>query len=127
MNCLDTQGLITKYINDELAGVQLEDFLVHIDKCPDCREELEIYFIIMKGMQQLGDDDIQSYNFSELFQKKLDDSKKELSHSNKNYLIKIIVLDILIILVAVMMTSDFNSGSSDLDNIINYFNGLLID
>ena len=127
MNCLETQGLITKYVNDELSGVQLEDFLVHIDKCPDCREELEIYFIIMKGMQQLDDDDIKSYNFSEMFQKKLDDSKKELSQSNKNYLIKIIILDVLIILVAILITADFNSGSNDLDNIINYFNGLLID
>ena len=62
-----------------------------------------------------------------MFQKKLDDSKKELSQSNKNYLIKIIILDVLIILVAILITADFNSGSNDLDNIINYLNGLLID
>ena len=45
MTCQEAERLVTPYIRDELAGDELEAFLNHIDECPNCREELEIYFM----------------------------------------------------------------------------------
>ena len=46
MTCQEAERLVTPYIRDELAGDELEAFLNHIDECPNCREELEIYFMV---------------------------------------------------------------------------------
>ena len=68
MNCLEAQGLVMKYINNELSGPQLENFLKHIDRCPDCREDLEIYYILTTGMNQFDNDYVDTYNFHEAFE-----------------------------------------------------------
>ena len=75
MKCVEAQGLITKYINGELHGEQLEEFLKHIESCVDCKEELEIYYVIMKGMQQIDEDNVLDYNFHRSFEKELKDSR----------------------------------------------------
>ena len=50
MTCQEAERLVTPYIRDELAGDELEAFLNHIDECPNCREELEIYFMVDVGL-----------------------------------------------------------------------------
>ena len=56
MTCQEAERLVTPYIRDELAGDELEAFLNHIDECPNCREELEIYFMVDVGLRQLDHD-----------------------------------------------------------------------
>ena len=106
MNCLEAQGLIMRYVNDELSAVELEVFLEHIEKCPDCKEELEIYYILTTGMQQLDNDYVHTYNFHEAFEKQIEKSKKAIELSSTGYLFKIIVLDIIILLVALLLRGD---------------------
>ena len=53
MTCQEAERLVTPYIRDELSGDELEAFLNHIDECPNCREELEIYFMVDVGLKQL--------------------------------------------------------------------------
>ena len=53
MNCQETQRLVMPYIQDELTPEELEGFLEHVEACPDCREELEIYFTVALGLRQL--------------------------------------------------------------------------
>ena len=61
MNCQETQRLVMPYIQDELTPEELEGFLEHVEACPDCREELEIYFTVALGLRQL-DEGSGSYN-----------------------------------------------------------------
>ena len=61
MTCRDAQRLVTPYINGSITDQELEEFLKHIDSCPDCREELEIYFTVDVGIRQL-DEGTGTYN-----------------------------------------------------------------
>ena len=44
MTCREAQQMVMPYINHQLSDEDLEAFLLHVKGCPDCREELEIYF-----------------------------------------------------------------------------------
>ena len=57
MTCEEAEHLVTPYIKGQLDGSVLEDFLKHVDSCPDCREELEIYYMVNVGLEQLDRDD----------------------------------------------------------------------
>ena len=61
MTCREAQRLVTPYINGSITDQELEEFLKHIDSCPDCREELEIYFTVDVGIRQL-DEGTGTYN-----------------------------------------------------------------
>jgi hypothetical protein len=57
MTCQEAERLVTPYIKGQLDGTVLEEFLRHVDSCPDCREELEIYYMVNVGLEQLDRDD----------------------------------------------------------------------
>lgn len=56
MTCLEAQRLITAFINDQLTIEQLEAFLSHVNSCPDCMEELEVYYALLTAMKQLDEE-----------------------------------------------------------------------
>ena len=122
MKCVEAQSLITEYINDELTGERLEQFLAHVYECEDCREELEIYYVIMKGMKQIDNDNVPNYNFHEAFEEELEQSKNQLVHSNTKFIIKLFLLEILIVVVALLLTMD-NSKTIGSERVIDSFNG----
>lgn len=126
MKCVEAQGLITEYINDELSGEELEQFLEHVCECEDCREELEIYYVIMKGMKQIDNDNVINYNFHEAFEDELEHSRSQLVQSNTKFIVKLFVLELLIILMAIMLTKD-NSHIHREESVVDSFNGLEID
>lgn len=127
MNCLEAQGLIMKYVNNELSAIDLESFLEHIEHCPDCKEELEIYYILTTGMQQLDNDYVDTYNFHDAFEKQLEKSKKTIELNSTGYLFKIIMLDIIILLVALLLSGDTSYKKYNKDIGHTIFNGYIID
>lgn len=56
MTCKEAERMVTPYINDELDGDELQAFLAHLENCPNCQEELEIYFMVNAGLKQLDQD-----------------------------------------------------------------------
>ncbi|MDD3252374.1 MAG: zf-HC2 domain-containing protein [Lachnospiraceae bacterium] len=53
LNCREAEKMIMPYIGAQLDEQELEQFLNHIRQCPDCREELEIYYTVSLGLRQL--------------------------------------------------------------------------
>ena len=53
MTCKEAESLVMPYIKNELTDEELFEFLEHIEHCPECREELEIYFTVDVGIRQL--------------------------------------------------------------------------
>lgn len=79
MTCQEAERLVTPYIRDELSGDELEAFLNHIDECPNCREELEIYFMVDVGLKQL-DHDSGTYDIAGDLEHKIEESYLKVSH-----------------------------------------------
>ncbi len=53
MNHLEAQSYIMPFIEDKIPEAKQEDFVLHMNSCPKCREELEIYYTLMIGMKQI--------------------------------------------------------------------------
>lgn len=53
MNCKEAEKKIPFFLNDELDGRGLAEFVEHIEGCPECMEELSIQFLVSEGMEQL--------------------------------------------------------------------------
>lgn len=103
MTCLTAQSLILKYINNELSGTQLEAFLDHIDSCDDCRDELQIYYIMFYGIKQLDDDSVSDYDFHRQFEESLEYSRRKIKRLSISRKLKLLLLEILMIGVPLLL------------------------
>ncbi len=55
LTCKEAASMVIPYIQGELCDKELRDFVRHIERCKDCREELETYYIVYKGLMQLDE------------------------------------------------------------------------
>ncbi|MDO5476954.1 MAG: zf-HC2 domain-containing protein [Eubacteriales bacterium] len=53
MTCKDFSGMIPDFFDDILDNPSLRDFLDHYRTCEECREELEIQYLVSKAFEQL--------------------------------------------------------------------------
>ena len=77
MNCKEVDKFIPLFLSDDLSNLELTDFLNHIDKCPECKEELTIQFLVSEGMQRLEDGD--TFNLREELDGIIKTAKKRLT------------------------------------------------
>ncbi|MBE5939890.1 MAG: hypothetical protein E7266_05770 [Lachnospiraceae bacterium] len=63
MNCVKFNQSIKKFINNDMDTDELKDFLIHLNRCDDCREELEILFLVEKIV---NDNDGNNYNYDSM-------------------------------------------------------------
>ena len=78
MDCIEFNKMIGPYLKDELTDAELNEFLHHLDACPQCSEELEINYIVGEGMERL-DKECKDYNLAEAYR-----SSREESHRYVN-------------------------------------------
>ena len=50
MKCLEAQNLIRPFLEKKLTDEELSGFLDHVQDCPGCREELELYTAVYSSM-----------------------------------------------------------------------------
>jgi len=74
MDCMTFQKLIPAYINGELNDETLNEFLLHLKNCSQCTDELEIHYIVMKGVDILDKTD-SDYNLSASFRSTVEESR----------------------------------------------------
>ncbi len=53
MNCKEAEKNIPSFLQDELGGCYLEEFLEHVESCPECEEELTIQLLVTEGLERL--------------------------------------------------------------------------
>jgi hypothetical protein len=117
MNCIETQRLIVPFINDELNIKQLEEFIHHVHSCPDCMEELQVYYVLLAGMKQLDEDKELSNNFNQDLIDLLSLSEDRIIHDKFLHIRKRIVLIIVIALVAII--SSLRIGEFVVEDVLN--------
>ena len=73
MDCKDAEKKIPYFLQDELDGNGLEEFLEHVESCPDCKEELSIQFLVTEGLERLENGN--NFNLQKELLMKLDDAQ----------------------------------------------------
>lgn len=53
MKCQDAQQKIQAFIDDELTGELLNNFIRHIDSCHSCYEEMETSYLLKEALSRL--------------------------------------------------------------------------
>ena len=55
MDCKEYEKLIPEFIDKKLNYTMTKRFVEHLKSCPNCKEELNIQFLIEEGMARLED------------------------------------------------------------------------
>lgn len=106
MNCQEAQRLIVPFINGKLTIEQARDFFKHIDQCKECKDELEIYYVLLIGLKQLDEDTSGSLNLHEQFEAHLRESRMQLIRMQMGNKPKIMIVLSLIAILLVLITQE---------------------
>lgn len=105
MDCKDVNKLIPIFINDELNYRELEQFIDHIEACPECKEEMSIQFLVTEGMVRLEDGS--AFDLNHELKNLMDISKAKIRvHKGMQYLgigLEIIALVIILTVILVIL------------------------
>lgn len=105
MDCREAQSLIVPFIKGELGMEQSKKMLDHIEKCSDCKEELEVYYILLVGMQQLDEDSALDLDLHGQFERSLEDNRNKINKAKRRNTQKYILTLALVGIVLVVMTN----------------------
>ena len=79
MTCVEAEKMVVPYMKDELSPTELEDFLDPIHTCENCREELEIHYMVDVGLKKLDEAD-GTYDIVGDLKRKVAESYRSLRH-----------------------------------------------
>ena len=82
MTCMEAEKMVILYINDQLSVTELEDFIEHIKTCENCREELEIHYMVDVGLKKLDEAD-GTYDIVGDLKRKVAESYRTLRHISR--------------------------------------------
>ena len=121
MNCTKAQSMITPFINNKLSLNEAEDFIDHVGSCPDCREELEVYYALLTAMKQLDEDKNISSDFSQELNLKLERTREKIFHAKFTYYRKKVLLVLTILVVAFFLSISY-AGNTEEEQVVTESN-----
>lgn len=116
MKCIDTQRQIMPFINNKLDNEQLEEFVNHVNICPNCMDELEVYYVLLSSMKHLDEDKELSTDFHHDLMDLLTQSEEKIFHDKLVHIRKKVILIIMISIVAVL--SSFRIGEYVVEDVL---------
>ena len=105
MNCKEAEKKIPAFLNDELDGRDLAEFVDHIEDCPECMEELSIQFLVAEGLEQLEQGN--NFNLQKALTWKLEDAddKIRMNRILRHTLLVLEAAVVVVIIAAVILVS----------------------
>ena len=105
MDCKEAEKKISLFLDDDLDGRDLAEFVEHIEDCPDCKEELSIQFLVTEGMEQLEQGN--NFNLQKALLLKLGDAddKVRINRILRNILLCLEIAVAAMIIIAVIIVS----------------------
>jgi len=107
MDCKDEEKMIPVFLQDELDIKVLNQFIEHIDECPECMEELSIQFLVAEGLERLEAGN--NFNLQKALTTRITDSIYQIKIT-KNKLYTLICLEAAVaaeILIALIIVFKF--------------------
>ena len=87
LTCKEATKMVVPYIEGRLGNKELRRFVNHIEECKDCREELETYYIVYKGLMQLDEKEELPMNIIEALNEDFAVSKQHLKNMSLFYVL----------------------------------------
>ena len=99
-----SQKMIEAFISDELKENELRQVLEHIEECPSCYDEIEVYYMITVGLlkqdheTRTGTADLRTEFKGIIEEKKKELNKETQKKDRKSYFLTVLVMAALILL-----------------------------
>lgn len=105
MKCKEAEKEIPSFLNDELDGRDLAEFVDHIEDCSECMEELSIQFLVAEGLEQLEQGN--NFNLQKALTWKLEDAddKIRMNRILRHTLLVLEAAVVVVIIAAVILVS----------------------
>ena len=87
LTCKEATKMVVPYISEQLSDKELRRFVNHIKECPECREELETYYIVYKGLMQLDEKEELPTNIIEALNEDMAVSEQHLRNMSLFYVL----------------------------------------
>lgn len=109
MECRKYEAQVQNFLDGKLNDEQAEKFILHVQKCDRCYDELEIYFSIYRGIGRSDDRMIEDIDFE--FDGTIEDLRdmlgqvlREIEKRRTNRNIKLLIVFIIaVILIAAIL------------------------
>ena len=105
MNCKDVEKMIPLFLLKQLNSRKLDQFLTHIEECPDCMEELTIQYLVMIGSSLIEEG--KSFHLKKALNELLAEARKEVKKwkvlTFLSYIAEIITYIVMAIIIIVVM------------------------
>lgn len=80
MNCKEEEKMIPAFLQDDLDSKAMEQFIEHIESCPECKEELSIQFLVSEGLERLEAGN--NFNLQNALLTRLEDARHQVKVHN---------------------------------------------
>ena len=101
MNCKETEKLIPSFLVKQLNNRELNQFLLHVEQCPECMEELTIQYLVMIGSSLIEEG--KSFNLRKSLNELLSEAKKKVKRwkicLRLSYVAEVLTLVIMAIII----------------------------
>lgn len=101
MDCKETRKNIYRFIEDELEGRELQNFMKHVTECEECREELAIQYLVTEGMLHLENES--TFDLQMQLEKRMESARKKI-RSRRRVIWFMYVMETLAIMAVILMT-----------------------
>jgi len=113
MDCKTFEQNIKPFIHGELDISALKEFLIHLNQCDECREELEIRYLVEKTLVDINEDEHTSYNFEYLLKEYISENEEKIFNHSRN--------------VFFQRTIYITAGIANLCCMVYFFSDMVID
>ena len=103
LTCKEATLMVIPYIKKEVCDKDLRKFVKHIKGCKDCREELETYYIVYKGLMQLDEKEELPMNIIEALNEDLEMSDQHLKNMSLFYVLSEILTGLVNVSCALLL------------------------
>ena len=105
MNCKDTERMIPLFLTNELNNKDLNYFLMHVENCTECMEELTIQYLVMTGTSIIEEG--KSFNLRKALNELISNATRKVNKWKilmlLSYFAEIIILIIMLIILIVVV------------------------
>jgi len=105
MNCKEAEKMIPAFLVKQLNSRDLNQFLIHVEECPECMEELTIQYLVMIGTSLIEEG--KSFNLRKALNDLLSEAWKAVQKWKilifASYIIEVITLIVMAIILIVVI------------------------
>ena len=104
MNCQEASGKFDPFLENRLNVRETAAFIKHIENCPECRDELEVRYMVRYTADNFRSpkmsEDEESYDLRHLLEDKIKERKRFVG---KQHLVSLSILLLIILAVAALI------------------------